>query len=1063
MDENLIQAYLELINKLLNCPNGEEAQILQANTELVDAGLVKVMAAVSEQIAEKGNGNAANWLKNFAAEIAQMLGMTASTTPQEYWQFLLEVLRTISKSNGNPKVVYPLLQANLDKLDDGLTQIVEVWAKQTLAEVEPQQAQSITVDLVNLGNLIQQFPLGNKASNLETAIACYHNALDIYTREAFPEDWAMTQNNLAAAYSNRIRGEKADNLEDAIACYQNALDIYTREAFPEDWAMTQNNLAVAYCDRIRGEKADNLEDAIACYQNALDIYTCEAFPVNWATTQNNLAAAYSNRIRGEKADNLENAIACYHNALEIYTREAFPVNWAMTQNNLALAYSDRIRGEKADNLENAIACYHNALEIYTREAFPVNWATTQNNLANAYSNRIRGEMADNLEHAIACFQNALEIRTREAFPVNWATTQNNLANAYSNRIRGEKADNLEDAIACFQNALEIYTREAFPVNWAMTQNNLAVAYKNRIRGEKADNLENAIACYQNALDIYTREAFPQNHIVTLFNLGLAYQNTQQWQSAYHTFSAAIDTVESLREEILSGDESKQKLAEEWNKLYCCMVDTCLQLKQPIEALEYAERSKNRNLVEQILLQDSHTIFPPEVNAKLALLSDEIAKDQQQIQQGKAKNYREVAKRLEELRSRRNQLQDQYLPVGSSFRFDPFQQTLDRETAVMEWYISSETFFVFIITNAASPTVWQSTPEDYDKLLDWANTYWQTYNQKPETWSNQLTEALENLAQILHIEDILKLLPASCNRLILIPHRFLHLFPLHTLPIANAHHSPTYLFDLFPGGVSYAPSCQLLQQLQTRQRPYFDRLFAIQTPTEDLYEKDFGAVGAIKQQFIQSESEILKERKATKSALLPVDDTTKTITQHEKLATAHCLLFFCHGYFNPVSPLDSGLQLADGNLTVAEIIAHFHLNNCRLVTLSACETGIPDFYNISDEYNSLPHSFLLAGSTNVVSTLWKVQSSTTALLMTKFYEELEQQNHITLALQTAQSWLRDTTIEGFQAWLSQSKLSLAWQVTLKEDFEEWKQEKGATAKPFNSPDYWSAFCVIGQGG
>ncbi|NER97795.1 MAG: tetratricopeptide repeat protein, partial [Symploca sp. SIO1B1] len=878
--------------------------------------------------------------------------MTTSATPQEYLQFLQQVLLAILDSNGNPQVVYPLLQANLDKLDDGLTQIVEAWAKQTLAKVEPQQAQSITVDLVNLGNLIAQFPLGSKASNLETAIACYQNALEIRTREAFPVDWAMTQNNLAAAYSDRIRGEKADNLENAIAYYQNALEIYTREAFPENWATTQNNLAIAYCDRIRGERADNLENAIACYQNALDIRTREAFPVDWATTQNNLANAYKNRIRGEKTDNLEDAIACYHNALEIYTREAFPVDWAMTQNNLAVAYCERIRGEKADNLENAIACYNNALQIRTREAFPVNWATTQNNLAVAYSNRIRGEKADNLEDAIACYHNALDIRTRDAFPVDWAMTQNNLANAYSNRIRGEKADNLEnaiacynnaldirtreafsedwattqnnlavayknrirgekadnleDAIACFQNALEIYTREAFPVNWAMTQNNLAIAYSNRIRGERADNLENVIASYHNALEIRTRDAFPQNHIETLFNLGLAYRDSQQWQSAYHSFSTAIDTVESLREEILSGNESKQKLAEEWNKLYRRMVETCLQLNQTTEALEYAERSKNRNLVEQILLQDSHTIFPSEVNTKLALLSEEIAKDQQQIQRGKAKNYREVAQRLQDLRQQRNQLQDQYLPVGSSFQLDSFQQTLDRETAVMEWYLTGETFFVFIITKAAAPNFWQSTPEDYSRLLDWANTYWQTYKQEPETWSNQLAEALENLAQILHIEEILKLLPASCNRLILIPHRFLHLFPLHTLPIANANNLPTYLFDLFPGGVSYAPSCQLLQQLQTRQRPHFDRLFAIQTPTSDLYEKDLGAVGAIKQQFTQSE--ILKEGKATKSALLPVDDNSQTLTQHEKLATAHCLFFFCHGYFNPVSPLDSGLQL-----------------------------------------------------------------------------------------------------------------------------------------------------------
>ncbi|WP_156093363.1 tetratricopeptide repeat protein, partial [Planktothrix serta] len=69
--------------------------------------------------------------------------------------------------------------------------------------------------------------------NLEKAIAAYQAALEVYTRTAFPEDWAMTQNNLAAAYYSRIRGERADNLEKAIAAYQAALEVYTRTAFPE--------------------------------------------------------------------------------------------------------------------------------------------------------------------------------------------------------------------------------------------------------------------------------------------------------------------------------------------------------------------------------------------------------------------------------------------------------------------------------------------------------------------------------------------------------------------------------------------------------------------------------------------------------------------------------------------------------------------------------------------------------------------------------------------------------------------------------------------------------------
>jgi hypothetical protein len=53
----------------------------------------------------------------------------------------------------------------------------------------------------------------------------------------------------------------------------------------------------------------------------------------------------------------------------------------------------------------------------------------------------------------------------------------------------------------------------------------------------------------------------------------------------------------LRGEIVSGDESKRKQAEEWNKLYRRMVEVCLELKKSSEAIEYIERSKTRNLVE----------------------------------------------------------------------------------------------------------------------------------------------------------------------------------------------------------------------------------------------------------------------------------------------------------------------------------------------------------------------------------------------------------------------------------------------------------------------------------
>ena len=48
------------------------------------------------------------------------------------------------------------------------------------------------------------------------------------------------------AYRSRIQGSRAENLEAAIKAYEAALTVCTREAFPQDWANTQNSLGVAY-------------------------------------------------------------------------------------------------------------------------------------------------------------------------------------------------------------------------------------------------------------------------------------------------------------------------------------------------------------------------------------------------------------------------------------------------------------------------------------------------------------------------------------------------------------------------------------------------------------------------------------------------------------------------------------------------------------------------------------------------------------------------------------------------------------------------------------------------
>ncbi|MCP2729805.1 hypothetical protein [Limnofasciculus baicalensis] len=57
MAETRPEAYLELIQTLLNCPNGEESAILNANSDLVDGGLIEKMIEVAEFLAERGENN----------------------------------------------------------------------------------------------------------------------------------------------------------------------------------------------------------------------------------------------------------------------------------------------------------------------------------------------------------------------------------------------------------------------------------------------------------------------------------------------------------------------------------------------------------------------------------------------------------------------------------------------------------------------------------------------------------------------------------------------------------------------------------------------------------------------------------------------------------------------------------------------------------------------------------------------------------------------------------------------------------------------------------------------
>ena len=93
MDEKRTQAYVNLIEQLLTCANGEELNnILQANQELIDPDFLQVMENYAAWLEQQGNNNPVAWLRNMAQQLGQFLNPQAGTI-EEYQRFLLEVLR----------------------------------------------------------------------------------------------------------------------------------------------------------------------------------------------------------------------------------------------------------------------------------------------------------------------------------------------------------------------------------------------------------------------------------------------------------------------------------------------------------------------------------------------------------------------------------------------------------------------------------------------------------------------------------------------------------------------------------------------------------------------------------------------------------------------------------------------------------------------------------------------------------------------------------------------------------------------------------------------------------
>jgi len=113
----------------------------------------------------------------------------------------------------------------------------------------------------------------------------------------------------------------------------------------------------------------------------------------------------------------------------------------------------------------------------------------------------------------------------------------------------------------------------------------------------------------------------------------------------------------------------------------------------------------------------------------------------------------------------------------------------------------------------------------------------------------------------------------------------------------------------------------------------------------------------------------------------------------------------HMSADPKDPLKSSLGLHDGTLELRDIYNRMRMDGTWLTILNGCESGVLGKASAGNP-EGLPLGFLFAGSTTVVSTLWKVDDLPSALLMDRFHLELSREGvSVSMALQRAANWLR----------------------------------------------------------
>ncbi len=543
------------------------------------------------------------------------------------------------------------------------------------------------------------------------------------------------------------------------------------------------------------------------------------------------------------------------------------------------------------------------------------------------------------------------------------------------------------------------------------------------------HLDAALSALEKAVAISERLS-PQaiSHASALNALGRTQQALGQQQRARDTLCKAAEVLDRSRTRLSRDPREQAEAMAQFARIRTDCVSAQVQVGNPVAAFDTLERGRGRALLALLSRRDLvyADAVPGALRREWAALEADISRLQNQRGTGAKPAATEsptasIEERLRELEATRSQLIDRIRAEAPRFAalqfpepagFADVRQSLADDAALVAVMVGRTQAYAFVVRKGLTVPIVRSlavvpaglTTEvaRMRAALSSATADPQQVRREAGRWHQRLIAPIA--ADLVGV-----------RRLLLVPDAELFALPFAALQDAEGK----FLIEHF--SVSVADSATLAIGVgQSRARSAPNGLVAVANGdggTVAVPGALRGAASALPPlPFARIEVERIGALSGDQATI--ITDASATEARVRALAaSAGRVHFAVHGVFDPLAPLESGLLLrpdahaagaaADGLLQVWEIFDAWR-TPADLVTLSGCDTGQGSAL-AEEGLLGLTRAFHFAGARHVVASLWSISDRSTALLMTRFYEQLASGLPVDLALQAAQLSLLHQTM------------------------------------------------------